>query len=50
MFVGRNTEYELQQILRKPEWFRNTVFYLAGVLLNSERLNDLGIVAAENSE
>jgi hypothetical protein len=48
MFVGRYTEYELQQITLNQVWFRNTRFYLAGALLSAEQLTSLGVSAVDD--
>ena len=42
-WVGRYTAWELQQIVRNASWFANTVFYLDGELLSSEKVKELGI-------
>ena len=47
MFVGRYTEYELQQITLNPEWFRNTRFYLAARYFRREQLTNLGVRAVD---
>lgn len=44
-FVGRYTEFELQQVTLNYEWFVNTIFYLNGQVLSAESLAKLGITA-----
>jgi hypothetical protein len=42
-FVGRYTEWELQTICRRPDFFRNTSFYRNGRLLTPQEVEQLGI-------
>jgi len=44
LFVGRYTEFELQQIKLNPDWLRITKFYLDGRVLTDAELVALGIV------
>ena len=44
-FVGRYTEFELQQIILNADWFKNTRFYLDGKVLTIEQLEAIGIIA-----
>ena len=45
--VGRYTAWELQQIVRKAEWFKHTVFYLHDMALTSDQLAAMGIALHE---
>jgi hypothetical protein len=42
-FAGRYTEWELQTITRRPDFFKATKFYKNGRPLSSEEVQRLGI-------
>jgi hypothetical protein len=43
VWVHGHTAWELRQIVRRPEWFGNTLFYLDGKPLTPEDLLALGV-------
>ena len=45
-WVGRYTAWELQQIVRRADWFERTTFYIDGVALTSEMKASVGLNAA----
>src|SRR5579859_908143 len=42
-WMGRYTAWELQQIVKKPNWLAQTIFYLNNVPLSPEQVEALGI-------
>ena len=49
IWVDGHTAWELRQIVRNPEWFANTLFYLDGNLLTSDEVLALGITPHYNT-
>jgi hypothetical protein len=43
VWVGRYTAWELQQIIRRPEWFHQTTFYRDGLQLTAAETAALGV-------
>jgi hypothetical protein len=43
IWVDGHTAWELRQIVRNPNWFRNTLFYLDGNLLTPDQVMEHGI-------
>jgi hypothetical protein len=43
VWVFGHTAWELRQIVRRSEWFGNTLFYLDGKLLTPQDVSALGI-------
>ncbi len=39
----RYTEWELQTIMRRPDFFKNTEFYMKGKQLTAQEVEQLGI-------
>jgi len=46
-FVGRYTEYELQQVILDLNLFKNTEFYLNGVKQTANDLKNLGVIGTK---
>jgi hypothetical protein len=43
-WMGRYTAWELQQVVRNPEWLAKTTFYQNDAVLNDQALTALGII------
>ena len=48
LWLERWTAWELQQIVRNADWFRNTIFYRDGAMLSSEEAANQGVIMHES--